>query len=214
MSGARFGRTRVKVCGVRDVETALAAAEAGADAVGLMFVERSPRAIDAEVARAIIGALPPLVTPVGVVADLDVDTFCDLEGECPAPLFQLHGGEDVKTVQSCGPGVIKAFRYDEATIDSQLARWGGLDEVDAILIDGSSGGEGSAFDWAALAPKLEGFTKPVFLAGGLTPHNVGEAIRAIRPYAVDVSSGVESAPGVKDLALIRAFCQSVRAADA
>jgi len=204
----------VKICGVRDVGAALAAADAGADAVGLMFVERSPRAIDAATGREIMGALPPLVTPIGVVADLDVDAFCDLEGECPAPLFQLHGAEDEKTVSACGPGVIKAFRYDAATIDSQLARWGGVDEVDAVLIDGSAGGKGAAFDWAALAPRLEGFAKPVILAGGLTPANVGVAIRALRPYAVDVSSGVESSPGVKDPDKIRAFCLSVREADA
>lgn len=207
-------RTRVKICGVKDVETALAAARAGADAVGLMFVERSPRAIDAETGRAIMGALPPLVTPVGVVADLSVDAFCDLEGECPAPLFQLHGAEDERTVQACGPGVIKAFRFDAATIDSQLARWGSMDEVDAVLIDGSAGGAGESFDWSALAPKLEGFDKPVFLAGGLDADNVAEAIRAVRPYAVDVSSGVESSPGVKDVDKIRAFCARVREADA
>lgn len=214
MSRTSPGRTRIKICGVRDAGAALAAADAGADAVGLMFVERSPRAIDTGTGREIMGALPAFVTPVGVVADLDVDAFCDLEGECPVPLFQLHGAEDEKTVRACGPGVIKAFRYDPATIDSQLARWGGLDEVDAVLIDGSPGGEGASFDWAALAPRLGGFPKPVVLAGGLSPDNVGDAIRAVRPYAVDVSSGVESAPGVKDGAKVRAFCDAVRAADA
>ncbi|MEZ6244166.1 MAG: phosphoribosylanthranilate isomerase [Phycisphaerales bacterium] len=209
-----MNRTRIKICGVRDVQAALAAADAGADAVGLMFVARSPRAIDPATGHEIMGALPPFVTPVGVVADLDVDAFCDLESECPVPLFQLHGKEDESTVRACGPGIIKAFRYDKATIDSQLARWGAVEEVDAVLIDGSAGGEGAAFDWAALAPKLDGFAKRVILAGGLTPENVGEAIRAVRPFAVDVSSGVESSPGVKDAAKIRAFCASVREADA
>lgn len=208
------GRTRIKICGVKDPETARVCAECGADAVGLMFVPSSPRAIDAETGLSIMGALPVFVTPVGVVADLDVDAFCDLEAECPAPVFQLHGREDEKTVRACGPGVIKAFKFDGATIDSQLKRWDAIDEVDAVLIDGSSGGEGTAFDWSALGGRLDGFSKRVMLAGGLHAGNVGEAIRAVRPYAVDVSSGVESAPGVKDHDQIREFCAAVRAADA
>eukprot|EP00913_Durusdinium_trenchii_P006077 g5689.t1 len=174
----------------------------------------SPRAIGPAAGLEIIGALPLFVTPVGVVADLDVDAFCDLEAECPAPVFQLHGREDEKTVRACGPGVVKAFKYDAATIDSQLKRWDAIDEVEAVLIDGSSGGEGTSFDWDALGGKLDSFSKRVILAGGLHAGNVGEAIRAVRPYAVDVSSGVESAPGVKDLDKIRAFCAAVRAADA
>jgi len=179
-----------------------------------MFVERSPRAIDAPTGVEIMGALPLFVPPVGVVADLDVDAFCDLETECPAPVFQLHGREDEKTVRACGPGLIKAFKYDRATIESQLKRWDAVEEVDAVLIDGSSGGEGTSFDWAELADRLGAFSKRVVLAGGLHSGNVGEAIRAVRPYGVDVSSGVESAPGVKSHAKIDAFCAAVRAADA
>jgi len=207
------GRTRVKICGVRDTETALVCADAGADAVGLMFVERSPRAIDAPTGLEIMGVLPMFVTPVGVVADLDVDAFCDLESACPAPVFQLHGREDEKTVRACGPGLIKAFKYDKATIESQLKRWDAVDEADAVLIDGSSGGEGQSFDWGELADKLGSFSKRVVLAGGLHSGNVEEAIRAVRPYAVDVSSGVESAPGEKDHAKIVEFCAAVRRAD-
>ena len=207
------GRTRIKICGVRDAETARVCAASGADAVGLMFVESSARAIDPDTALEVMGALPVFTTAVGVVADLDVDAFCDLEAVCPAPVFQLHGREDEKTVRACGPGVIKAFRFDPATIESQLARWGAIDEVDAVLIDGSSGGAGTSFDWGALASVLGDFPKRVIVAGGLHAGNVGEAIRAIRPFAVDVSSGVESAPGVKDHDKIRAFCEAVRVAD-
>lgn len=212
-------RTRVKICGVHDPQAAEAAAEAGADAIGFVFVEGSPRAIDPDDACELMMALPPLVQTVGVTRDLGVDAFVELEQRCPTNLSQLHGKESEKTVRACGPNVIKAFRYDAASIDTQLRRWGGVDEVDAVLIDGSDGGEGAALDWEALAERLllarnEGFEKPVFLAGGLTPDNVGRAIAAVRPYAVDVSSGVESEPGVKDLGAIFAFCAAVRAADA
>ena len=112
-----------------------------------------------------------------------------------------------------GPDVIKAVRFDPATIAAELERWGALDEVAAILIDGSAGGLGVAFDWSQLAPHLESCPKEIILAGGLTPDNVGSAIRACHPWAVDVSSGVERAKGAKDPALIEAFCDAVREAD-
>jgi len=208
------GRTRIKVCGIRDHESARVAAEAGADTIGFIFVEGSPRYIDPREAVGIMLGLPPLVSAVGVTRDLSVDGFCDLEEVCPTPISQLHGSEDEKTVRACGPGVIKAFRYEEATIASRLRKWAAVDEVDAVLIDGGDGGEGIALDFSALSAHLQGFSKPVFLAGGLTPDNVGEAIAKVRPYAVDVSSGVESSPGVKDHDKIRAFVRAVLAADA
>ncbi|MEM9065606.1 MAG: phosphoribosylanthranilate isomerase [Planctomycetota bacterium] len=207
-------RTRVKVCGVRDIDAALAAADAGADAVGLMFVEGSPRCISPEQGFEILANLPPLVTGVGVVQDLSVDDFSDLEQVCPAPVFQFHGSEPEKTVRACGPGVIKAFKFESETIAADLARWEAVDEVDLVLIDGSAGGEGKAFDWTALGEASQATSKLIMLAGGLTPDNVGDAIRAVRPFAVDVSSGVESAPGIKDQARIEAFCAAVRDADA
>ncbi len=212
-------RTRVKICGIRDAGAAHAACEAGADAIGFIFATGSPRLIDPDRAFEIMMGLPPLVQTVGVTRDLSVDAFSELEQMCPTNLSQLHGSESERTVRACGPNVIKAFRFDEASIGTQLDRWGGVDEVDAVLIDGSEGGAGTALDWGSLARHLDsarrsGFDKPVFLAGGLDPDNVGEAIRAVRPDVVDVSSGVESAPGVKDLGAIRAFCAAVRTADA
>ncbi|MFT5422569.1 MAG: phosphoribosylanthranilate isomerase [Phycisphaerales bacterium] len=207
-------RTRIKVCGIRDHEAARVAAQAGADTIGFIFVEGSPRYIEPREAVGIMMSLPPLVSAVGVTQDLSVDEFCDLEEACPTPISQLHGAEDEKTVRACGPGVIKAFKYEEVTIASRLKKWGAIEEVDAVLIDGGDGGEGTALDWDALSAHLEGFAKPVFLAGGLTPENVGEAIARVRPYAVDVSSGVESSPGVKDHDKIRAFVRAVLAADA
>lgn len=208
----RFGRTRIKICGIRDEPALEAAIACGADAVGFMLVPESPRYIPVDQAAELMARLPPMVTPVGVVRNLTVDAFCDLEQDFPAPLMQLHGSEPEKVVKACGPGIIKAFRYHESTIDAELARWSAIEEVDAILIDGSDGGEGKAFDWSALAGKTEDLGLPVLLAGGLTADNVADAIRAVRPFAVDVSSGVETAPGVKCPDLIAAFCEAVHRA--
>lgn len=207
-------RTRVKICGVRDIETALVAAENGADAIGFIFVDGSPRTIAPDDAADIMWQLPPLLTTVGVTRDLDIEAFSELEQRCPTAMSQLHGKENEALAAQCGPGVIKAFRFEPATIVSQLTRWAKVDEVDAVLIDGSDGGDGTAFNWTALVEPARGFPKPIFLAGGLSPDNVGDAIRAVRPFAVDVSSGVESAPGEKDHGAIRAFCAAVREADA
>jgi len=208
-------RTRVKVCGIRDHEAAQTAAMAGADAIGFIFVKDTPRYIEPEDANAIMMSLPPFVSAVGVTRDLSVDDFNDVYVACPTQISQFHGSESEKVLSDCcGPCNVKAFKYDSTTIASQLKRWGAHDEVDAVLIDGGDGGEGVALDWNRLAEHLEGFSKPVFLAGGLDPDNVGEAIRAVRPYAVDVSSGVESAPGVKDLGRVRAFVAAVTDADA
>ncbi len=206
-------RTRIKVCGITTPDAAAAAVDAGADAIGFVFVPQTPRHINPDDAAEIMFALPPMVTAVGVIQDLDVDAFCELEQRCPAQMMQLHGKEPVETVKACGPGIVKAFKFEAATIGSQLKRWGAIDEVDAVLIDGSAGGTGESFDWNALVPHLDGFDKPIILAGGLDAGNVAEAISIIRPYAVDVSSGVESSPGVKDPAKIAAFCAAVRATD-
>lgn len=208
-----MARTRIKVCGIRDADAALAAVENGADALGFMFVAGSPRAIDPEDAFALMAGLPPLVATVGVFADPDIDDFSDIEEVCPTSFTQLHGNEPDKVVKAIGPDVIKAVRFDPATTKAELARWERSEDIAAILIDGSAGGLGQAFDWKLLPPMLEGITKPIFLAGGLTPGNVGEAIRTVRPYAVDVSSGVEREKGVKDAGLIAAFCRAVQEAD-
>jgi len=210
----RMDRTRIKVCGVRTIDDALAAAEAGADAVGLMFVESSPRSIDPDEAFAIVSSLPPMVASVAVLKDASIEEFSEQEQRCPTTLTQLHGSEPDKVVRACGPALVKAVRFDRRTIGDTLAHYSAMEEVDAILVDGSAGGAGEAFDWRLLAENMGRATKPVIVAGGLDPDNVGEAIRAVRPFAVDVSSGVERERGVKDPARIRAFCQAVRAADA
>lgn len=209
-----MGRTRIKICGIRDEDSALAAAEAGADAVGFMFVKSSPRYIDPEDAWGIACYLPPFITKVGVFANAKPDDYESVREICPFDYGQLHGNEAEPTVRDCGPEVIKAVRFDPATIETELRRWSRIDEIDAILIDGSSGGEGVALDWQALADVAGACDHPLILAGGLTPENVGEAIRIVQPWAVDVSSGVESEKGVKDHSLIAAFCEAVRRADA
>jgi len=209
-----MARTRIKICGIRDEEGLLAAAEAGADAVGFVFVESSPRYIAPEGAWKLMALLPPMVATVGLHQNPGVDDFAEIEQVCPTTLTQLHGTERDQIVEMIGPDVIKAVRFDPETIGERLRHYDDFAEVSAILVDGSAGGEGVAFDWKQLTPHLEGITKPIFLAGGLTPENVGEAIRAVRPFAVDVSSGVERERGVKDAGLIRAFCEAVTRADA
>lgn len=203
-------RTRIKICGIRTADAALAAAEAGADAIGFVFHPGSQRFIEPEDAFAIMAALPPFMTTVGLFVNASLEVFSAIEERCPTSLSQLHGEEPVDLVEACGPGVIKAIRFDPATIERELQRFSALPEVDAILVDGSTGGGGTPFDWRALAAHRNACTKPLILAGGLTPANVAEAIDIVRPWAVDVSSGVESSPGVKDPALIRAFCEAVR----
>jgi len=209
-------RTRIKICGIRDAESALAAAEAGADAVGFIFVRSSPRWIDPDEAFEVMASLPPMVASVGVYAVDDVDAFTELEQRCPTVHTQLHGDEDERTVEACGPA-IKAVRFDPAkgpaSLRAEVERWSDMPDVEAVLIDGLRAGSGESLDWGAVAEAIAGLETRVILAGGLTPENVGEAIRAVRPYAVDVSSGVEREPGVKDAAKIAAFCEAVRRAD-
>lgn len=214
--GLLFGtmpRTRIKICGVRDEESLRAASDAGADAVGFMFVESSARYLPPEDAFDLMGRLPPFMAAVGVFADPSIDEFTDVEEICPTAFTQLHGDEAEKIVRAAGPDVIKAVRFNEATIRADLLRWEVVDEVAAILIDGAAGGSGVAFEWAKLAPHLADIDKPIILAGGLNAENVAEAIRTIRPFGVDVSSGVERERGVKDSGLIARFCDAVRAAD-
>lgn len=206
-------RTRIKICGVRDLETAWAAIDAGADALGFVFHPPSPRWIEPEAAWAIIQRLPPFITTVSLTVDLSPDQFETTQQACPTDYAQLHGDEPAETVAACGPRLIRAVRFHAETIADDLTTLSGMDEVDAVLIDGSTGGGGEPFDWDALARVRSFATKPLILAGGLTPETVGGAIAVVRPFAVDVSSGVERDRGVKDAGLIRAFCAAVRAAD-
>ncbi len=210
-------RTRIKICGIRDIHSAHTAADAGADAIGFVFVESSPRFISPEEAFEIMGALPPFLATVGVTQNLDVDDFTDIEEVCPTLYSQLHGDEPERDVRACGPDVIKGIIFDPANpsaVAAQLQRWANVEEVCAVLIDAPMPGAGAPFDWNLLEPFMDLVNIPIILAGGLTPDNVGEAIRTLRPWGVDVSSGVESQRGIKDEAKIEAFCEAVRRADA
>lgn len=203
-------RTRIKICGITDADALRAACDAGADAVGFVFIPRSRRFIEPEDAFALSAGLPPFVASVSLFADAPLEKFMEMEEVCPTTLTQLHGDEDVELVAQCGPGVLKTVRYDAATIADELARWGELDEVDAIVIDLPA----DPARWRGLVEPSRAVSKPLILSGALTPENVGDAIRLLRPYGVDVSAGVETSPGVKDPMLIRAFCAAVQRADA
>lgn len=205
-------RTRIKICGITSVETARAAIDAGADAIGLVFASGSPRQISTERAVEIFKVVPPFVTVVGVF-QLDNRPNQALEDwKNIGRWVQLHGDEDEAIAKRLSRSfrVIKGFRFDA----KQIGRWERCEAVEMLLIDGAKPGGGRGFKHAALAERMPEIRKAVTLAGGLAPENVGDAIRTVRPFAVDVSSGVESKPGEKDPALIRAFCEAVRAADA
>lgn len=201
---------RVKICGIRDEITAQAAVEAGADALGFVFAP-SPRRIEPEAARAIIAGLPPFVCAVGVFVDAPAEVVRAIAARCGLQVLQFHGNEPPDYCTSFDRPVIKALRFCGP---DDLARIRGFD-VRAVLVDtfvpGQAGGTGRALDWA----KLRGldWPRPLVLAGGLTPENVASAVAAVRPWAVDVSSGVETG-GAKDHEKIRAFIRNAKGGSA
>jgi phosphoribosylanthranilate isomerase len=201
---------KVKICGITSVADGVAAAEAGADMIGLMFYERSPRHITLATAAEISRALSPFIVKVGVFVNPDEDTVMRAIGDCGVSLLQFHGEETPEFCTQFGAMSMKAFRVRDAASLLALPNY----PTDAYLLDAYSpdahGGTGAKFNWdLAIEAKQHG--KPIFLAGGLTPENVGEAVRKVQPFGVDVSSGVESAPGQKDHAKVRAFIQAAKA---
>lgn len=211
-------RTRIKICGIQDPDTALAALDSGADAIGLVFVEKSPRYVTLDQAKAITAALPEDAVSVGLFVDTPGETMKQIMDDASLTVAQLHGHESIDDLDPLfGIPAWKALPFDE-NFQHIASTWDHDPRVEALLIDTPptgelTGGSGITFDWNGLAQIKEHFAKPIILAGGLTPDNVAEAIRVVQPYAVDVSSGVESSRGVKDVGLIKAFCQAVRAAD-
>lgn len=202
-------RVRVKLCGITRLEDALVAIEAGADALGFVFHPPSPRYIQPEDAAEIIARLPAFVATVGVFVDRPAEVVRQIARTARLGTAQLHGAESPEYCESLGLRYIKAFRLREESDLEQLAAYGPGKE---FLLDSFSasaeGGTGQAFDWRwAKAAARYG---RIVLAGGLTPENVAAAIRVARPAAVDLSSGVESAPGIKDHARVRAFLRAVR----
>ena len=200
---------RVKICGITRVEDALAAAAAGADAIGLVFYAKSPRAVDIEQAREILAALPPFVTTVGLFVDAERSELERILASVPLDLLQFHGDESVQQCEAFGRPYIKALRVKAGDdIAAQVARY---PSAQGILLDayveGVPGGTGEAFDWSLIPQML---SKPLILAGGLRPDNVAEAVSRVRPYAVDVSGGVEASKGIKDAVKVETFVRRVR----
>ena len=205
--------TAVKVCGITRPEDALAAARAGAHAIGLVFYAPSPRHVTPARAAEIIRVLPPFVTTVGLFVDAGAEEVSSTLAEAPVGLLQFHGGETPEFCRQFKRPYVKAVRFKPGVDLLQYAR--DFYDAKALLLDayveGLHGGSGAAFDWS-LIPR--GLPLPVILSGGLTPENVMDAVRRVRPSAVDVSSGVESARGIKDAQKIAAFIKGVRSGDA
>lgn len=197
----------MKICGTTNLEDALVSVEAGADALGLIFVPASPRVVTRQRACEILAALPATVLSVGVVADEDPHFLNGLLRVCPLRALQFHGRESPEEVLAFKGKVklIKAIRVKGPESLALIPRYHG---VDAVLLDtfqsGTQGGTGTPFDWRwAIQAKSYGI--PVIVAGGLTPQTVAQVVREVEPYGLDVSSGVEVSPGKKDHARIREF---------
>jgi phosphoribosylanthranilate isomerase len=205
-------RTRVKICGITRIEDALAAVQSGADAIGLVFYPQSPRAVSMEAAREICAALPPFVATVGLFVDAEPAAVQAILQVVPLDLLQFHGAESPQYCTQFARPFLKALRMRDSTdIDEVRMQY---DAARALLLDtyrpGVPGGTGEVFDWERVPRELAG---AIVLAGGLNADNVGAAIMQARPYAVDVSGGVESAPGIKNAQRIEAFIDAVNRAD-
>ncbi|MFC0708118.1 phosphoribosylanthranilate isomerase [Azorhizophilus paspali] len=200
---------RSKICGITRVEDALVAAEAGVDAIGLVFYPKSPRAVTLLQAKAIVAALPPFVTSVGLFVNATRGEVGGILDELPLDLLQFHGDETPADCEGHGRPYIKALRVRPG--EDIAARCLEYCNASGILLDayvpGMPGGTGESFDWS-MVPR--GLPKPVILAGGLSVRNVRVAIARVSPYAVDVSGGVEAEKGVKDAEKVRAFIREVR----
>jgi len=220
-------RTRIKICGIRRPEDALIAADAGADAVGIVCYREAFRYVPTEAARRIAQALPAFVTSVALFVDADPDEVNAVQSQVGTTCVQLHGRESPAVARQVRSAVIKAIRVDRGTFERELDDWrhaiaqGGLEHLRGFVLETAGagvGGTGQANDWGFIQGVVEkgGFQglPPVIAAGGLTPETVGAVVRAIRPWAVDVSSGVERVKGEKAPDLVEAFVIAVRDADA
>jgi len=208
-------KTRVKICGITNPEDALVVVEAGADALGFVFVPGTPRFLSIDVAADWIRTLPPLISKVGLFVDAVPGTVRDTLRRAGLDTVQFHGDESPEYCRFFRDEfrVLKAFRVRGPETLERLADY--ADAVDAFLLDawvpGAHGGTGARFDWD-LAVAVRNGVRPLILAGGLNPDNVADAVQRVRPYAVDVSSGVERSPGRKDPAKVRALIGAVNGA--
>lgn len=195
--------TRVKICGVTNVEDALACVSAGADAIGVNFAAASPRRVALDVAQAIVSALPAHVVSVGVFVDASEAEVRETVARVGVGCVQLHGAESPEFVAAFLPHAYKALRVRGRDVLTLAAKYPGEHVLLDAYVPGVAGGTGATFDWALAAELAR--TRQVTLAGGLTPNNVADAVREVRPFCVDVASGVEFAPGRKDIGKVKAF---------
>lgn len=208
MTDAPARAVRVKICGITRPEDAVLAEEAGADAIGLIFAERSKRRLEPLQAAEIAAAAGPFTTRVGVFVDAPIERVRRVAAALRLDAVQLHGSEQPAYAAALRPSlqVIKAWSFTPGLRPEVMARY----PADAVLLDGLRPGSGEAFDWAQAAA-LRGFPR-LILAGGLTPETVAAGVQALAPYGVDVASGVEAEPGIKDPARVRAFVAAARGA--
>ena len=203
--------TRIKICGITNPQDALTAVEAGADALGFVFYKESPRHIFPEEAARIINLLPPFVQAVGLFVNESPEVVNQISRNCGLGLVQLHGDETPDYCRKIKQRVMKAFRIRTLTCLDPIADY----RMSGCLLDAYSpsfyGGTGKSFNWE-IAREAMIRSYRIVLAGGLTPDNVAEAIRQVRPYAVDISSGVESAPGRKDADKVLEFIRNAKEA--
>lgn len=199
---------KVKICGITHIEDALHAADCGADALGFVFYGKSPRCISPELGREIVAALPPFITAVGLFVNEELEKVRAIAHFCGLGSVQLHGDEPPEGCSLPPYRTIKALRVKGEETLENLSSW----PVSALLLDAwvpdTYGGTGHRFDWQLAARAAR--EHRIILAGGLTPENVREAVRTVRPYAVDVSSGVETAPGRKDPEKVREFIRRAK----
>ena len=205
-------RTRVKICGITRVEDALTVSRYGVDAIGLVFYEKSPRNIDVEQAVEVCKSLSAFVTVVALFKDADEDFVRSVISRVPIDLLQFHGGETEAFCQQFEKPYIKAIGMSgQHNITDYVKQY---TSARGMLLDshaiGEDGGSGHVFDWGTIPKNIQG---QIALAGGLTADNVADAITQVRPFAVDISSGVESSGGIKDEALIKAFMNEVKRVD-
>lgn len=210
MSEAR-PTVRVKICGITRPQDVAAAVEAGADALGFVFTPRSRRAVDANAASPLVREVPALVARVGLFMDQGFEDVARILDRVPLNLLQFHGDEDPDFCRQFGLPYVKALAMGSADDADGVERLAAAyDDAAALLLDahagGEAGGTGRTFDWGRI-PRLQ---RPLILAGGLTPDNVREAVTRVRPWAVDVSSGVEDAPGLKNRAKIQKFIREAK----